>query len=78
MAAAAIWQRETKSGGGWKAGDWKAIRQMSRDREDAIAGVLPSALEVMTAFTQSREDPSFFWRAVERVMGEPTGRRGSR
>ena len=38
-----------------------------------IAGVLPPALEVMTAFTQSRDDPSFFWQAVERVMGEPAG-----
>ena len=38
-----------------------------------IAGVLPPALEVMTAFTQSRDDPSFFWRAVERVIGEPLG-----
>ncbi len=36
-----------------------------------IAGLLPPALEVMTAFTQSRDDPSFFWQAVERVMSEP-------
>ncbi len=44
---------------------------MSGGPDDLIAGVLPPALEVMTAFTQSRDDPSFFWQAVERVMGEP-------
>ena len=38
-----------------------------------IAGMLPPALEVMTAFTQSRDDPSFFWQAVQRVIGEPLG-----
>jgi hypothetical protein len=36
-----------------------------------IAGVLPPALEVMTAFTQSRDDPGFFWQAIQRVLGEP-------
>jgi hypothetical protein len=46
---------------------------VSQGREEMIAGVLPPALEVMTAFTQSRDDPSFFWQAVERVMGEPLG-----
>ena len=44
---------------------------MSSAREDAFAGVLPPALEVMTAFTQSRDDPSFFWQTVQRVMAEP-------
>ena len=46
---------------------------MSPGREEMLAGVLPPALEVMTAFTQSREDPSFFWQAVQRVMDEPLG-----
>ena len=44
---------------------------MSTGREEIFAGVLPPALEVMTAFTQSRDDPSFFWQAVQRVVGEP-------
>ena len=44
---------------------------MSPGRDEMFAGVLPPALEVMTAFTQSRDDPSFYWRAVQRVMGEP-------
>ena len=44
---------------------------MSKDREKMLAGVLPPALEVMTAFTQSDEDPEFFWAAVERVLGDP-------
>jgi hypothetical protein len=36
-----------------------------------LAGVLPPALEVMTAFTQFGEDPGFFWQAIQRVLGEP-------
>jgi hypothetical protein len=44
---------------------------MSTERQDIIAGVLPPALEVMTAFTQSRDDPAFFWQALQRVLGEP-------
>ena len=36
-----------------------------------LAEILPPALEVMTAFTQSRDDPAFFWQAIERVLGEP-------
>ena len=44
---------------------------MSAGREEMIAGVLPPALEVMTAFTQSSDDPGFFWQAIQRVLGEP-------
>ena len=25
----------------------------------------------MTAFTQSCDDPGFFWQAIQRVLGEP-------
>ena len=44
---------------------------MSTDRDEMLSGLLPSALELMTAFTQSREDPAFFWQAVQRVVSEP-------
>ena len=44
---------------------------MSKGRQEMLAGVLPPALEVMTAFTQSDEDPEFFWAAVRRVLGDP-------
>jgi len=47
------------------------VRGMSAGREEMLAGVLPPALEVMTAFTQSSEDPGFFWQAVQRVLGDP-------
>lgn len=45
--------------------------RVSSGRDEAFAGVLAPALEVMTAFAQSRDDPSFFWQAVQRVMAEP-------
>ncbi len=44
---------------------------MSPGRDEILAGVLPPALEVMTAFTQSGDDPAFFWHAVQRVINEP-------
>jgi hypothetical protein len=44
---------------------------VSAGRDEMLAGVLPPALEVMTAFTQAGEDPGFFWHAVERVLGDP-------
>ena len=53
-----------------RAADCKA-RSVSAGREEMLAGVLPPALEVMTAFTQSGEDPGFFWAAVQRVLGDP-------
>ena len=56
------------------AGDRLGERDMGRvssGRDEAFAGVLAPALEVMTAFAQSRDDPSFFWQAVQRVMAEP-------
>jgi hypothetical protein len=36
-----------------------------------LTGTLPPALEVMTAFTESGQDPDFCWHAVERVLGDP-------
>jgi hypothetical protein len=35
-----------------------------------LAAVLPPALELMTAFTASDDDPDFFWQAMRRVVGE--------
>jgi hypothetical protein len=49
----------------------RAVGGMSAGRDEMLAGALPPALEVMTAFTQSGEDPGFFWHAVQRVLGEP-------
>ena len=49
----------------------KEATRVSPDRQEIFAGVLPPALEVMTAFTQSREDPAFFWQAIQRVIAEP-------
>jgi len=49
----------------------RKVRAMSAGREEMLAGVLPPALEVMTAFTQSGDDPGFFWDAVQRVLGDP-------
>jgi len=49
----------------------RKARSVSAGREEMLAGVLPPALEVMTAFTQSGEDPGFFWDAVQRVLGDP-------
>jgi len=35
-----------------------------------LSEVLPPALEVMTAFTQSADDPGFYWQAVQRVLAD--------
>jgi hypothetical protein len=43
---------------------------VTADRDKMVAGVLPPALELMTAFTDSEEDPGFYWAAVQRVIGE--------
>jgi len=53
-----------------RASDW-AVRTVSTGRQEMLAGVLPPALEVMTAFTQSGEEPGFFWQAIRRVLGDP-------
>jgi hypothetical protein len=37
---------------------------------EALAAVLPAALELMTAYTSSGADPRFFWEAMRRVVGE--------
>jgi hypothetical protein len=47
------------------------VRTVTAARAEMLAGVLPPALEVMTAFTQAGEDPGFFWHAVQRVLGDP-------
>ena len=44
---------------------------VSAERDEMLGGLLPPALEVMTAFTQSPGDPAFFWQAVQRVISEP-------
>jgi hypothetical protein len=36
--------------------------------DQMVAAVLPPAIEVMTAFTQSGDDPGFYWHAVQRVL----------
>ncbi|WP_239337274.1 hypothetical protein [Frankia sp. CiP3] len=38
------------------------------------AGCLPVAIEVMTAYTDSADDPGFFWQSVQRVMADGAGR----
>jgi hypothetical protein len=43
---------------------------VGNERDQMLAGLLPPALELMTAFTQSDDDPGFFWQAVQRVLGE--------
>jgi hypothetical protein len=35
-----------------------------------LATLLPPALELMTAFTASEDDPGFFWATMQRVVGE--------
>jgi hypothetical protein len=37
---------------------------------EALAAVLPGALELMTAYTSSGSDPRFFWEAMRRVVGD--------
>jgi len=59
------------SGGPAGAHGGRGVCRVSGGREEMIAGVLPPALEVMTAFTQSGEDPGFFWHAVQRVLSDP-------
>jgi hypothetical protein len=41
---------------------------------DGPVGCLPVAIEVMTAYTDSADDPEFFWRSVQRVMADGAGR----
>lgn len=43
---------------------------MSAARDAMIASLLPPALELMTAFTQSKDDPAFYWQAMQRVIGD--------
>ncbi len=45
---------------------------MNSDKDRLMHDVLPEALEVMTAFTQSRDDPGFYWQAVQRVLADAT------
>ena len=47
---------------------------MSGGRDRLMSEVLPPALEVMTAFSQSDNDPSFYWQAVQRVLADTRGR----
>lgn len=35
-----------------------------------VVAVLPPALELMTAFSCSRDDPALFWQTVQRLLGE--------
>jgi hypothetical protein len=42
----------------------------ARPSAEALATVLPAALELMTAYTSSGSDPRFFWDAMRRVVGE--------
>ncbi|WP_239308199.1 MULTISPECIES: hypothetical protein [unclassified Frankia] len=35
---------------------------------DPMAACLPVAIEIMTAYTDSVDDPAFFWESVQRVM----------
>ena len=48
----------------------QAVRSVSSGREEMLQGVLPPAIEVMTAFTQSSEDPGFFWQTIQRVLSD--------
>jgi hypothetical protein len=52
---------------------------MTGSRDRLMKEVLPPALEVMTAFSQSDDDPGFYWRAVQRVLTDTssTGQSGS-
>ncbi len=43
-------------------------------RVQGPAGCLPVAIEVMTAYTDSADDPGFFWESVQRVMADGAGR----
>jgi hypothetical protein len=43
---------------------------VSDERDQAVAAMLPPALELMTALTQSEEHPRFYWEAIQRVLGE--------
>ncbi|WP_131769975.1 hypothetical protein [Candidatus Protofrankia californiensis] len=45
-----------------------------RDIGSGPAGCLPVAIEVMTAYTDSTDDPGFFWASVQRVMADGAGR----
>jgi len=46
---------------------------MSAERERLMAEMLLPALEVMTAFTQSHDDPGFYWQAIQRVLADHRG-----
>ncbi|BCB88831.1 hypothetical protein Psuf_061440 [Phytohabitans suffuscus] len=35
-----------------------------------MAAVLPAALELTTAYTAAGDDPSLYWEAMRRVLGE--------
>ncbi|CUU55060.1 hypothetical protein CcI49_09110 [Frankia sp. CcI49] len=37
---------------------------------DPMAACLPVAIEIMTAYTDSADDPAFFWESVQRVMAD--------
>lgn len=37
---------------------------------DPMAACLPVAIEIMTAYTDSADDPTFFWESVQRVMAD--------
>ena len=50
-----------------------AVRPVTAGRDEMLQGVLPPAIEVMTAFTQSSEDPGFFWHAIQRVLSDQAG-----
>ncbi|WP_250281028.1 MULTISPECIES: hypothetical protein [unclassified Frankia] len=41
-----------------------------RDIGSGPGGCLPVAIEVMTAYTDSADDPGFFWASVQRVMAD--------
>ncbi len=43
---------------------------MTAEPDRVLGAVLPQALEVMTAFTQSRGDPAFYWDAIARVLAD--------
>ncbi len=43
---------------------------MTAGRDQLMCEVLPPAIEVMTAFGQSGDDPGFYWQAVQRVLAD--------
>lgn len=40
------------------------------NRDEAMAAVLPAALELTTAYTAATDDPSLYWETMRRVVGE--------